>query len=182
MSTQARSYDARTILFHWLTLGLIASQWVLAQVIDYFAEGAPRVAARSTHIVLGVVILAVVAGRVIWRATRGRRLPAADRGPLHVVAKATHWGMYALISVALLLGLLTAWTQGDSIYGLFSIPAYDPSNQDLGDQVAGVHGTAVTLVLILVGVHATAALIHQYVWRDGLLRRMIPGLGSNAET
>lgn len=176
VSPQARSYDFRTILFHWLTLGLIAAQWILAQVIDDFAEGAPRVAARSTHILLGLVILAVVAGRIIWRGTQGRRLPAADRGSLHVLAKATHWGMYALILVALLLGLLTAWTQGDSIYGLFSIPAYDPANQDLGDQVAGVHGTIVTILLILAGVHASAALVHQYVWRDNLLRRMIPRL------
>lgn len=176
VSPQARSYDARTILFHWLTLGLIAAQWILAQVIDDFAKGPPRVAARSTHILLGLVILAVVAGRIIWRATQGRRLPAADRGPLHIVAKATHWGMYALISAALLLGLFTAWTQGDSIYGLFSIPAYDPANQDLGDQVAGVHGTIVTILLILVGVHAIAALVHQYLWRDNLLRRMIPRL------
>jgi cytochrome b561 len=179
ISPQACSYDARTILFHWLTLGLIAAQWILAQVIDDFPKGAPRVAARSTHIVIGLVILAVVAGRIIWRVTQGRRLPAADRGPLHVVAKVTHWGMYLLISAALLLGLLTAWTQGDSIYGLFSIPAYDPANQDIGDQVAGVHGTVVTVLLILAGIHAIAALIHQYLWRDNLLRRMIPRLGND---
>ncbi len=175
ISTQARGYDARTIIFHWLTLGLIAAQWVLAQVIDDFSRGPPRVAARSTHILLGLVILAVVAGRIVWRATQGRRLPAADRGALHVVAKATHWAMYALICVALLLGLFTVWAQGDSIYGLFAVPAYDPANKALGNQVAGVHGTVVTVLLVLVGVHASAALIHQYVWKDNLLRRMIPG-------
>ncbi|MDT7952062.1 MAG: cytochrome b [Acetobacteraceae bacterium] len=175
VSPQARSYDQRTILFHWFTLGLIAVQWVLAQVIDDFPKGAPRVAARSTHIILGLLILAVVVGRIVWRATEGRRLPAADRGALHVAAKATHWGMYALICIALLLGLFTAWAQGDSIYGLFRIPAFDPTNHDLGDQVAGVHGTVVTILLILIGIHAAAALIHQYVWKDHLLRRMAPG-------
>ena len=174
VSLAARRYDARTIAFHWATVVLVAAQWVLAQVIDDFPRGAPRVAARSTHIVLGLVIAALVLGRVLWRATRGTRLPAADRGALHVVAKLTHWGMYGLLAAALLLGLFTAWAQGDSIYGLLKLPAYMPGNPDFGDQVAGVHGTVVTVLLILAGVHATAALIHQYLWRDGLLLRMLP--------
>lgn len=173
VSPNALRYDVRTIAFHWATVVLVAAQWVLAQVIDDFAPGAPRVTARSTHILLGLVIAAVIIGRVVWRATQGRRLPAADRGALHVAAKLTHWGLYGLLAAALLLGMFTAWAQGDSIYGLFKLPAYMPSNPDLGDQVAGVHGTVVTVLLILAGVHATAALVHQYVWRDGLLRRML---------
>ena len=175
VSLGARRYDSRTILFHWATLILVAAQWVLAQVIDDFPRGSPRVAARSTHILLGLAIAALLLGRVLWRATRGRRLPAADSGALHAVAKLTHWGMYLLLAAALLLGMFTAWAQGDSIYGLFSLPAYDPANHDFGDQVAGVHGTVVTILLILAGFHAAAALVHQFVWRDGLLRRMLPG-------
>ena len=175
VSTAARRYDGRTIAFHWITLALIAVQWGIAQIIDDFPRGFPRVAVRSTHIVLGLVILAVVLGRIVWRATQGRRLPAADRGALHVVAKATHWGMYALVAGVLLLGLFAVWARGDSIYGLFSIPAYDPANHELGDQVADVHGTVVNILLILVAVHAFAALVHQFAWRDGLLRRMMPG-------
>ena len=175
VSNTARRYDVRTIAFHWITLALIAVQWGIAQIIDDFPKGFPRVAVRSTHIMLGLVILAVIIGRIAWRATQGRRLPAADRGALHVVAKATHWGMYALLLSILLLGLFTVWAQGDSIYGLFSIPAYDPANHGFGDQVANVHGTVVNILLILVAIHASAALVHQFVWHDGLLRRMLPG-------
>ena len=175
VSPTATHYDRRTIYFHWATLILIAVQWVLAQEIDNFARGAPRVAARSTHIALGLVIAMVVLARVVWRGTQGRRLPAADRGPLHVVAKLTHWSMYALIGAALVLGVVTAFAQADSIYGLFHLPALVPGNKDIGDQIAGIHGTVVTILLILAGVHAAAALVHQFVWRDRLLFRMIPG-------
>jgi len=177
VSPEARQYDGRTIAFHWATLVLVAVQWVLAQVIDDFARGAPRIAARSTHIVLGLVIAALVLARVIWRASRGRRLPAADRGALHVLAKATHWGMYGLLGVAVLLGMFTVWAQGDSIYGLFKVPAYAPADHDYGDHIADIHGTVVTILLILIGVHAGAALVHHYVWRDGVLRRMLPWSG-----
>ena len=83
--------------------------------------------------------------------------------------------MYALVISILLPGLSTVWAQGDSIYGLFSIPSYDPASLDFGDQVANVHGTTVNILLILVAIHACAALVHQFVWKDGLLRRMLPG-------
>ena len=175
VSTGARRYDARTAAFHWISLALIVSQWGIAQVIDDFPKGFPRVAARSTHIVLGTIILAIVLARIAWRATQGRRLPAADSGVLRLVAKSTHWGMYAVTITVLLLGLFTVWAQGDSIYDLFSFPAYDPSNPEFGDQVAGVHGTVVNILIVLVGIHASAALMHQFVWKDGLLRRMMPG-------
>ncbi len=166
VSPNARRYDVRTIAFHWATVVLVAAQWVLAQVIDDFAPGAPRVAARSTPILLGLVIAAVIIGRVVWRATQGRRLPAADQGALHVTD--------ALEPLRPARGGTVAW----HVYSLGAgrqhlWPAYMPSNPDLGDQVAGVHGTVVTVLMILAGVHATAALVHQYVWRDGLLRRML---------
>ncbi len=175
VSLTAAHYDRRTIYFHWATLILIALQWVLAQEIDSFTRGAPRTAARSTHIALGLVIAAVFLARVVWRGTAGRRLPAADRGLLHVVAKLTHWGMYALIGGALVLGVVTAFAQADSIYGLFRLPALVPGNKEIGDQIAGIHGTVVTILLILAGIHAAAALVHQFIWRDRLLVRMLPG-------
>ncbi len=175
VSTGARQYDARTIALHWATAGLIITQWGIAQVIDLFPNVAPRVAVRSTHIVLGLVLVAVLLTRLAWRATEGRRLPAADRGALHVVAKATHWIMYALLAAVLALGMATTWARGDSIFGLFRLPKLDPSNPDLGKYLVGVHGTAVTILLVLAAVHASAALLHHYLWKDGVLRRMLPG-------
>ena len=127
----AAHYDRRTIWLHWLTAGLVVSQWVGANVIDWFPRGPLRVDARSVHITLGLALLAVFAARVVWRATQGRRLPAADRGALHVVAKATHWGMYALLAVILILGVFNVWVRGDSIFNAFTIPAYDPGNKAL---------------------------------------------------
>ncbi len=107
VSTDARQYDARTIALHWATAALIAAQWGIAHVIDLFPPGSLRVATRSTHIVLGVTLAAGLVARLAWRATEGRRLRAADRGPLHAVAKATHWGLYALLAAVLTLGVVT---------------------------------------------------------------------------
>lgn len=172
--TTARRYDPTTIALHWLTLLLVAEQWIGAHLIDDFARGTPRVMARSVHITFGVVLALLLAWRLAWRGTRGRRLPAADRGALHVLAKATHWGMYALLAAIVALGVLTAFMQGDSIYTLFSLPSPAPDNRALRRALAGYHALAANIILVVAGLHGAAALAHQFVWRDGLLLRMVP--------
>ena len=170
--TDAPRYDRRTIWLHWLTAGLVAAQWLGAQTIDWFPRGPLRVDARSMHITAGLVLLLVLATRVLWRATDGRRLPPGDRGWLHVVAKGTHWSLYALLAATVALGVFNVWVRGDSIFNAFTIPAFDPANKALRGMVEEWHGTAANLILILAGVHAGAALVHRYLWDDGVLGRM----------
>jgi cytochrome b561 len=122
---------------------------------------------------LGVLLLVIFAARVIWRLTKGRRLPAADSGVLHTVAKAIHWGLYTLLAAMLVVGLFLAWTRGDSMFNLFRIPAYAPGNRALADQVQEIHATIGYLILAVAGLHAAAALLHGLVWRDGVLSRML---------
>lgn len=174
VSPTARSYDARTIFFHWATAVLVVAQWLGAQTIDWFPRGPLRVDARSVHITLGVLLAALLVARLAWRVTGGRRLPLADKGALNVVAKGTHWTLYGLLAAMVLAGMFLTWTRGDSIFNLFSIPAYDPGNRALAEQVQDVHGTIGWIILALAGVHASAALVHRYLWHDGVLARMLP--------
>ena len=171
----ARRYDRTTMFFHWATAILVVTQWLGAQTIDWFPKGPLRVDARSMHISFGLVLAALLAARIVWRLTQGRRLPLADKGALNVVAKGTHWALYALLVAMVLVGMAVVWAQGDSIFNLFTVPAYDPSNPDLGDQVQGIHGKIGWLILALAALHASAALVHRYLWRDGVLGRMLPG-------
>ncbi len=177
VSTQAIRYDTTTIVLHWVTAILVATQWLGAQTIDWFPKGALRIDARSMHITGGVILAAIILGRILWRLSNGRRLPLADKGFLNVIAKATHWGLYALIVAMVLVGMALAWTRGDSIFNLFTIPAFDPGNHALADQVQGVHATIGWIIVTVAGLHASAALFHRYVWRDDVLDRMLPGRG-----
>ena len=169
----AKWYDRTTIVFHWLTALLIVSQWCIAKMIDWAPRGAPRVPMRSLHLTVGVILIVLIAARLIWRATSGRRLPAADRGALHMVAKATHWGLYALIAVTLAFGVMLWWVRGDTWFFLFSVPKLDPANKPLAEFFDTWHPLLGTLILVLAGLHAAAAIIHRVVWRDGVLGRML---------
>jgi cytochrome b561 len=174
VSTGARRYDAVTMIFHWSTAILVLTQWFGAQTIDLFPRGALQVGARSMHIVGGLLLSALLVARIIWRMTRGRRLPPADKGGLDVLAKVVQWGLYGLLVAMVLVGMLLAWTRGDSFFGLFRIPAYEPGNNALADQVQGIHAAIGWLILALAGLHASAALVHRYLWHDDVLGRMLP--------
>jgi len=175
VSPTATRYDAASITLHWLTAILVPAQWFGAQTIDWFPRGAPRVDARSVHITLGALLAALLAARIIWRLTGGRRLPRADPAPLAILAKLTHWGLYVLVAAMVIVGMVLTWVRGDSIFNLFSIPAFDPSSRKLVDPVYNIHTTIGWIILAVAGLHAAAALFHRLVWKDGVLNRMLPG-------
>ena len=168
-------YDRATLWFHWLTALLVVEQWIGAHVIDDFAKGAPRIAARSVHISFGLFLGLVLIARLVWRMTQGRKLPPANEGFLHFVATGTHWLLYALLVSIIPVGIFLVWAQGDSYFGLFSVPAFDAGNKILRHNVAELHGLLANSILIVAGVHAAAALVHHFIWHDGVMRRMMPG-------
>lgn len=168
-------YDGATIAFHWLIALLVAVQWLIAQVIDLFPKGLPRVEVLSLHIALGLILGVLLVARIAWRATRGRILPPANAGVLGILARSVHYALYALLIAMVPMGMFLVYARGDSIFGLYTIPAFDPGNKALVHSVAELHELAATLILILAGFHAAAALIHHYIRHDGVLRRMLPG-------
>ena len=60
-------------------------------------------------------------------------------------------------------------------FSLFRLPKPDLLNPALGEQLLDIHGTLVTVLLVLAAVHAGAALAHHYFWKDGVLKRIMPG-------
>lgn len=164
-------YDDRTIRYHWLTVALIVVLWGIAQVIDDFPRGLPRVSVRSVHIVLGLALAALLVARLRWRFGAGTRLPAAP-GIAGRLAAGTQHLLYLLLVVTLACGVANVLVRGDSIFGLFRVPSVAPGNDGLRETVEHLHGLCVNLLLILGGLHALSALGHQFLLKDGLLDRM----------
>jgi cytochrome b561 len=172
--TQGLRHDRTTIAFHWISVVLVAVLWTIGQTVDVFPNGPLRIDYRSVHIVLGVALGLVVLARLGWRLTRRETLPPIDHGLLLVIARITHWLLYALLIVAVGLGLANVWVRGEVIFNLFVVPAYDPGNRALMRLIGGWHALAANTVVIVAGVHAAAALFHHYILRDATLRRMLP--------
>jgi len=175
ISPSAASYDRGTIWFHWLTVLLVVGQWVGGKTVDFWPR-AMQVYVVSTHITFGLLLGLLVLARLYWRATGGRRLPAADRGVLQWLAKAVHWGLYLLILTVVGLGLAMLSQRSVSYFNLFMLPSLASGTRQALRAYHGNHELLATTILIVAGLHAAAALLHQYLWRDGVLARMIPGL------
>ncbi len=170
---RAETYDRRTIHLHWLTAALVAALWIIAQLIDDFPKGTPRINARSTHIILGVVLALVVARRIWWRVLHGHRLVAPGPYWLAVAAATTHRLLYAGLVAVLLLGIANAWARGDNLFGLIAIPKLLPGHAQLRPTVESLHKLLANTLVIVAALHALAALWHHYRLKDDVLRRML---------
>ena len=173
VEAQGLRHDPLTIAFHWISALLVGVLWVIGQTVDVFPNGPLRIDYRSVHIVLGVALAGVLCARLGRRLMRQETLPPIDHGLLLAIARITHWLLYALLVVAVVLGVTNVWVRGDAIFDLYRVPAFDPGNRALMHLIGGWHALAANAVLIVAGVHAAAALFHHYVLRDETLRRML---------
>lgn len=170
---QAR-YDSTTILLHWTVAIIVVAMWIVGQTADYLPEHSlVQSFVWSSHVAFGFILAVVFAFRIFWRSTSGRSLPAADSGALHLVAKTTHYLLYALLGITIALGIANAFIRGYDMYHLFHLPQV--GDKEWKRPVTDWHGLVADGVLILAGVHAFAALVHHYAWRDHLLARMSLG-------
>jgi Cytochrome B561 len=175
MAATPLNYDLRSIWLHWITAGLVVALWCLGETVDWFPKGNIRIAARSLHICLGAALGLLLCYRLWWRVGgRGRRLTRVGTGVVQVLSGAMHVALYAALLGAVVLGLTNAWVRGDNLFNLFAIPAFDPGNKVLRGQVEELHALFANVLFGLAGFHAAVGLAHHFVWKDDVLRRMLP--------
>ena len=167
-------YDKKTIWLHWLTAFLVFGLWIVAHTIDWFPRGTPRVLVRSLHISAGTLLAGIVLFRIWWRLTSGAKLPPSASGMQQTLATLVHLLLYVCVIATLVIGFGNTWIRGDNIFDLFRIPAFDPGNKELRSAAGEWHELAANILLVLALAHAAVALAHHYLWKDGILRRMLP--------
>lgn len=172
----AQTYDSKTIVYHWLSAAIILTLWLIGQNIDSFAKGDPRVIVRSIHIALGVLLALVFLLRLKWRFTQGVKLPQANAGMQGKLAIGVHHVLYLLLGLTIVVGLMAVWIRGDNIFNLFQVPAFDPSDKALREDVVDLHEVLANGLLFLGLAHGLMAVWHHMVVKDGVLKRMWPRL------
>ena len=170
-------YDNLQIVLHWTTVGLVVALYALAQVWGLFEKPITDQLVE-VHISLGMLLAGVVSLRIFWRLSFARRLPAAEAGVMELAAKLGQAALYLLLIAVVGLGVCMHWAaQGDvSFFGLFAIPSPYPVDKGLARELLPLHYWIATVMIIVAAGHACIALFHGYVLRDGVLRRMLPGL------
>jgi cytochrome b561 len=169
-------YGTPAKVMHWLVVALLMVQFPIGWLMPDVHRGPPG-QPMMLHISFGITLLVVIAVRLIWRIAHPvapeSSLPAWQR----VSSEAVHWLLYAGVLAATLTGWLFTSYRGWSVsyFGLVPLPMLATRNTAAIKQIDGWHQIAEWALLVLIGIHVAAALIHVFVYRDRILQRMLPG-------
>ena len=171
-------FDQVSIALHWLTVLLIVVQYGslwLHEAAHHASNFA--VATLSVHRSMGMVTWLVAIFRLVWRRYSADVPPFPQSMPKlqQAIARTNEYGLYILLLVQPITGFARVVLRGQPFELLFwHVPALIEPNAALRDLFAQAHEIGGNLLLLLIGLHAGAALFHRLVLRDGVLQRMLP--------
>jgi cytochrome b561 len=173
----AAGYGLPTRLVHWLMAIAIVGMYVLGLwMVDLNYYSPYYRTAPDFHRSLGMLLLFVLVLRFGWRIVNVR--PSDDDLSLieRIAARIVHWGFYPLLFALMISGYLMSTADGRPIevFGWFSVPAI--INDKGMEKTAGeIHEFLADLTMIIVLLHAAAALKHHFFDRGRTLVRMLSG-------
>lgn len=178
INTETR-YGALSQALHWATVISVVVGWLLGQFIDDFPKGVVRDSAFATHVALGEFVILMLVVRLLWRFANRPPAPLPTRfGRAGEIATLGHYALYALLLAVPIVGI-AQFKRGHAlpIFGVWQIASPWPADRAAAHSVMEVHELLANALLIFAALHASAALIHHYVFHDRTLTRMLPGRG-----
>ena len=153
-------YSAIQIALHWAVFALVLVQLLTGDwMAEYFRalmrpeEGRPIMGNAVWHMVSGITILIFMLTRLALRLTHGAPPAKADSpGWDKVLSKLNHWLFYVVLIAMPVVGLA----------------AYLIPSEAMGE----LHENTVPVLLALVALHLAGVVYHQFIRKDGLIRRM----------
>jgi cytochrome b561 len=179
--TSAR-YTAVAMALHWLLALAIFGSFAVGVYMDDLPFSPLRLKLFNWHKWAGVTFLALTVLRLLWRLSHRppalppaieRAMPGWQLRAFH----ATHHLMYVLFFAVPLIGWAYSSAAGFPIvlFGVLPLPDLLAVDKELAKLIKPLHALAAFALMGLIGLHIAAALKHQWIDRDGLLSRMLPG-------
>jgi cytochrome b561 len=180
-------YDGISRAIHWLTLILIAAVYTAAWTAHSGLAGDWFRPMLDLHRSLGLSIFALTIFRLAWRSrARVPALPADLPAIQKLAARANETLLYLLLLAQPTLGLLQTGARGQVVnfYFLVQIPPLIGTDRPFARQLHDLHELTANALLVVIGLHAAAALFHHFIRRDDVLNAMLPsrlqGVGRSA--
>jgi cytochrome b561 len=171
------SYSAFSRWVHWLTLALFVALFALAWSIDDL-PATLRNPATQLHESFGITVLALTILRLIWRFAAGvPPVPAALPAWQKLGAHVSHLVLYLLLLAQPIVGWLwsSAGTRPINFFFLVQLPWLIGPDKQFRRSLGHLHGLIGNLLLVVIGLHAAAALYHHFIRKDRVLVGMLRG-------
>lgn len=171
------SYGSAAKFFHWLIFLLVAGLLTVGFIMTGREINPDTIRLYGLHKSIGIAVLLLALLRLSWRlANPVPALPEWMKPHERFLAHASHWLLYILIIVMPLSGWLMSSAAGFSVsvFGRFTLPDLVAPDKTLAETLAAAHGLLAFAIIGLVTLHAAAALLHHFYYKDNILRRMLP--------
>jgi cytochrome b561 len=165
-------YSRPAIALHWIVFVLVAVGLTAIEIRGPRGSES-RALWTGVHMWCGVLILAAMILRVLWRLYRGA--PAAEnRDFIGLCASGMHWLLYIVLLVQPLLGILMTNASGSPVtlrWTGWTITLIG-EHKDWRPFLHTAHVFIGNALFYLIALHVLAGLWHHFVLRDGTLRKM----------
>jgi cytochrome b561 len=175
---ESARYAKKIRILHWLMAIMIALSYVAIEQRGLFERGSTaRFAMMQTHFWLGIGIFILVWVRISQRMKH--RMPRIEPAlPVWQasLSKFFHFALYAFFIVMPILGIMTAWTDGKTIFipfTDFALPTLMAENEALAHQLEEWHHDIGEAFYWVIGLHVIAGLYHHFIRKDDALKRML---------
>nr|WP_294523855.1 cytochrome b [uncultured Rhodopila sp.] len=168
-------YDRLTRTFHWMSVVGVVVAFTSAWTVDSFDETSHDWLLLA-HKTAGVTVLWLTLVRLLWRRFARPIGELETSRPQRQVARGVHIALYGLMLLQPLLGWAYLSTRGRPLgYFGITLPSLLGRDADLADTFLSLHTAAADMILVLIGTHAAAAIVHHWLLRDPTLLRMLRG-------
>lgn len=173
-------YPPILVRLHWILASAIVLMLVfgfaLADPFNRF--DAAQAAFLRIHAPIGLLILAMMLFRLTVRLqARALPPPPFKRPLLNILLRLYHYGLYVTVLAVALFGLATALRAGQA-RALIGLRGPIGGGPLIDDCMFVGHALATTLLSCLIVAHVLGALVHRFVWHDGVFDRMTPSAES----
>jgi len=171
-----------TRLFHWGMLLLFIGIVSIGFYMTDLPLGPKKLKIYALHKSIGLTLLGLAVLRLLWRL--GERRPASPPMPAWQQRSAalTHALLYVLMFVIPLSGWLYNSAAGFPLqwFHLVNLPALAAADPALKVLAKEIHLAGVVVLLVVVALHAAAALKHHFIDHDRTLRAMLSRAGGQS--
>lgn len=171
-------YTRIGMLLHWLMAILIIGAFGMGLIMTDMPGISPtKLKYYSWHKWAGVTILGFACLRLLWRLFhRAPPYPATMPGWQKRFANVVHGALYGLMFAVPASGYLYTLAAGFPVvyFGVIELPVLMGPNPELKPLLKGIHFWLNMTLAGGVALHIAAALKHQLIDRDGVLKRMLP--------
>ena len=181
-ASATRRYTSFAIALHWLLALALVGIFLVGLYMADLPFSPQRLKLYNWHKWAGVTLLILSAMRLLWRLTH--KPPALPQSVTFGMPRwqlqayhATHVLMYALFFTVPLVGWAYSSAAGFPIvlFGVLPLPDFVSASKPLAELIKPWHQITAYSLAALVVLHVVAAIKHQFIDKDGLLLRMMPG-------